>query len=84
MESILIYLEKFKSYGLEEKKLKETILDILKTNYEIDLDSADLVVKDGEIIINSSGAEKSEIFMNKEQIKKDIKDRLDKDFRSIR
>jgi hypothetical protein len=85
MESISIYLEKFKDFGLKEQLLKETICEILDKEYSVSVNNKDIELRNGEMIIKVSGVEKSELYINKESIISDIEKELSKDtYKNIR
>ena len=72
MNNISIYLERFKSVGLKDVMLKKTVVEILKKNFQIEVEQKDISIKDGTITIKTSPILKSEIFINREKIKSAI------------
>lgn len=85
MENISIYLEKFKNYGFEKIKIKEVVISVFKDNLGVVLDRKDIDFNGENIRINLSGSKRSEFFINKNLIQKEVVKRLgsDKDFKDI-
>lgn len=65
MERIALFLEKFKSLGLETSVAKKLFIDEVKATLHFDLDSKDVVLKDGTIFVKSHPVLKSELFIKK-------------------
>lgn len=85
MENISIYLEKFKSLGFKERELKDVVIKVFKEKINVDIERVDIDFNNELMRINISGVEKSEFFINKELIQKEIIKRVgnNKDFKDI-
>lgn len=79
MEQISFYLKKFEKLGSNQKRTKEIIKEVLeKFKIEINLDEIKIV--NSRIIINKTGPEKSEIFINQNKIEQEINNKLINEF----
>lgn len=85
MENISIYLEKFKSVGFKQREMKDIVIGVLKDKINIVLEREDIDLNNELMRVNISGVEKSEFFINKNSIQKEIIKRIgnDKDFKDI-
>lgn len=70
MFNIASYLEKFKNIGLGERLLKEAIRSSVKEVLNFDLETKNILVKNGEVIFKVSPAMKNTIFIKKDSILK--------------
>jgi len=68
MFNIAAYLKKFENLGLGERLLKEAIRSSVKEVLNFDLETKDIVVKNGEVIFKVSPAIKNAIFIKKVSI----------------
>ena len=76
MENISIYLQKFKNFGAGDRAVKEKVIAVIKKLTGEELDSKLINLKDGEIRINVSGPMKSELYILKKQIEKELEKKL--------
>lgn len=84
MENISLYLEKFKSLGLKEKKYKEIVVQAIKNVCGSKINEKDVSHNDGEVVIKVSGPKKAAIFLYKEKIIKEIKKLSEEDIFDIK
>ena len=70
MFNIVLYLDKFKNLGLGERLLKEAISTSLKEVLKFDLDTKNILIKNGEVTFKVSPAMKNAIYIKKEAILK--------------
>lgn len=78
MEQIALFLEKYKRFGFKNQIVKETLIEIIKQKFGVKIDRGDIDVKEGNVIIKVTGALKSEIFLNKYSIHKELNELLEK------
>lgn len=85
MENISIYLEKFKSLGFKERELKDVVIKVFKDKINVDLKRENIDLNNELMRINISGVEKSEFFIYKDLIQKEIIKRVgdNRDFKDI-
>lgn len=76
MESISLYLLKFKNLGVSEKRTKETIIRVIKNELGFEIEKDLIIVRDNEVRIKVTGPLKSELFMRKDSIQKQIESSL--------
>jgi hypothetical protein len=74
MFNISLFLEKFKNLGLAERLLKEAIRSSVKEVMKFDLDSKDILIKNGEVIFKVSPAMKNAIYIKKAAILKKMEE----------
>ncbi|MFT5352788.1 MAG: hypothetical protein ACI9GH_000655 [Candidatus Paceibacteria bacterium] len=77
MEHASIFLEKFKRFGFKDQILKETVINVIKDKFDFELQKSDISLRDGVVRIEVSGPIKSEIFIHKENIQKEVIERID-------
>ena len=70
MFNIAAYLKKFENLGLGERLLKEAIRTSVKEVLKFDLDTKNILVKNGEVTFKVSPALKNAIYMKKAAILK--------------
>lgn len=70
MFNIAEYLKKFESLGVGERLLKEAIRSSVKEVLGFDLDTKDILIKNGEVVFRVSPAMKNTIFIKKSLILK--------------
>ena len=68
MELLKHFLNRFSNLTLPDNSLKRIFIEILATDYKIEIKRDWLNVKQKVLIINTSPIIKSEIFMNKHKI----------------
>jgi hypothetical protein len=61
-------LKKYFKLSSNDKFVKEKLINILKDNFRIDINTDQIKIKDTEIFINSGSIIKTEIFLNKGKI----------------
>lgn len=66
--SISFFLEKFKLILGSEAGIRDTIIKIIEEKLGFKIDSKDVTIKNGVIIIKGSSYLKNELFMQKEEI----------------
>ncbi len=84
MFNIAQYLEKFRNLGLGERRIKEAIKTSVKEVLNFDLETKDILVKNGEVIFKVSPAMKNSIFIKKEAILKRMEENGVKNVGDIR
>jgi hypothetical protein len=73
MKDITLYLEKFKEFGFKDQILKQKIIQILEEKFNISLERGNIEInREGVVTIRVSGAQNSELFINKDSIQKEI------------
>ena len=72
MEHLSLYLDKFKKFGFEDQILKEALIGVVKGRFGADIDKSDISLKEGIVRINVSGPLKSELFLYKDKIQKEV------------
>jgi hypothetical protein len=75
MFNISAYLDKFKNLGLKERLIKEAVSSSIKEVLGFDLDIKNISFKNGEVIFKVSPAIKNAIFIKKEAILANIKNK---------
>ncbi len=70
MFNIAAYLDKFKNLGLGERLLKEAIRTSVKEILSFDLDTKNILLKNGEVTFKVSPSIKNAIFIKKNAILK--------------
>jgi hypothetical protein len=79
MNNISFLLEKYLSLGLKEENIKKIIVESIKEGSGVDVDITKIKVQKNIIKINDVfGVQKSEIFMNKNEIDEIMKNKLEK------
>ena len=78
MEHISLFLDKFKNLGLKEFLVKEEISKIIKKICKVEVSSKNISYKDGILTIKGSRMLKSELFMKKQELIKEIENSLTK------
>lgn len=68
MNQISLYLSKYKHLGLEERLVKDIVLDVLKNNFGFNLEPEKISFKNANLNIMVAGPMKTEIILNKEKI----------------
>ena len=76
MEHASIFLEKFKRFGFKDQILKETIIEVIKDEFDSELNRDDITMINGVVRINVTGPLKSEIFIKKEKIQNKVLEKL--------
>lgn len=70
MQKINNYLEKFKILTIPDETIRQTAVNIIKSEIGVDLEIKDTAVKGSVLYIKCSGPAKSEIFLRKGMILK--------------
>jgi hypothetical protein len=76
MEQISFYLKKFQHLGLREQNIKKVVTETVLELTGVDLKPDEVKIINGSIQINKIGPEKTEIFISKKKIEKEIENRL--------
>lgn len=76
LNSISIYLDKYKNIGFEVVSLKKVIIAVVKDICDIDLKKEDIIIQNKVLKIKVSGVLKTEIFIHQSDIEKEIELRL--------
>ncbi len=77
MKSVGNFLDKFKNRAVKEIYNREIISKIIKDLSNIDIDIKNINISNGVLKIKLSSIEKSEIFLKKHQILKEINKKID-------
>lgn len=78
MNQISVYLSKFKNLGLEENLIKNQVLEVFNNKFSFDLKREQVEYKNGNLKINISGPQKTEIVLKKEEIVKVLNKEFEK------
>lgn len=84
MQQISFYLKKFETLEIKDSGLIKIIISVVSDLVKVDLDKKDIVIKNGQITIKKTGPEKTEIFINRLRIEKEIKSRLNSEKRDLK
>jgi hypothetical protein len=76
MFNIAQYLEKFKTLGMGDQSLKEALVFVIKEVVGVEIESKNVLIKNGEVIIKVSPSIKNAIFIKKDQIMKKVEERV--------
>ena len=76
MNNISLFLQKYLSLGFKEEKIKNIIIETIKEVCNVEITKKQIKVTDQNINIEVFGAEKSEIFINKDKITEQIKSKI--------
>lgn len=76
MQNIGGFFEKFRSKVVQEVQNLVFVIEIIKKHTKINLDMKDLKLSNGILRIKASPLQKSEIFMKKTQILKEINQKV--------
>jgi len=72
MEHLSLYLEKFKRFGFKDQILKEAVISVVERNFGANIAKSDISLNEGIVRINISGPLKSELFLFKDKIQKEV------------
>ena len=72
MFNISIYLEKFKNIESKSSNLKSLVNDVIKNVLKVDIDKKNIEIKNGIIYLKVHPVVKNEIFINKNNIIKEL------------
>ncbi len=78
MQQISLYLEAFKSIGLEGELFKEVVAEAVKKYTGIILEKKNVTVKDNTIYLSISPGGKSEVFMKRDKISEYVVEKMGK------
>jgi hypothetical protein len=78
MNQISLYLSKYKHLGLEEKLVKEKVLEVLNNEFNFEVESNQISFRNSNLRINITGPQKTEIVLNKEKITEALNKELEK------
>ena len=84
MFNIAQYLEKFKTLGLGDQSLKEALVSVIKEVVGVEIETEDIILKDGEVIIKVSPSIKNAIYIKKDQVLKLVGEKIGNKTRNIR
>lgn len=73
---ISFLLQKYAKLGYSLKKTKEIILQVLKDDFSISIDSKDIDVKDTEVKLKISGVRRVEFVLLRSKIEEAVQSRL--------
>ena len=76
MFNISQYLEKFKTLGMGDQSLKEALVFVIKEVVGVEIESKNVLIKNGEVFIKVSPSIKNAIFIKKDQIMKKVEERV--------
>jgi len=76
MFNIAQYLEKFKTLGMGDQSLKEALVFVIKEVVGVEIETKNVLIKNGEVIIKVSPSIKNAIFIKKDQIMKKVEERV--------
>ena len=77
MKNIGIFFDKFKNKAVKEIYKRDSIAKIIKNIAKIDIDIKNMEISLGILKIKTSPIEKSEIFIKKDRILKEINKKID-------
>lgn len=72
MELVKFFLQKFSNLTLPDDTLKRLFIDIVVKTCGIELDRSQIVFRRGELLVTTSPIVKSELFLRKNQIMKQL------------
>lgn len=84
MFNIASYLEKFKSIGVSERKVKEVCKEACLALTGMSCDDSQIIYKEGIISLKVTGPLKSALFVKKEKLFASIQSKLTTPIRDIR
>ena len=73
MEKLGKFLQKFKSLGLTEHRIKDSLIQIIKNKIDFSLSRKEIDVKNGKITVRVSGPIKTEIVLRRQEILTELK-----------
>lgn len=76
MNNISLYLSKYLKIGFKDNKIKETFAESIKEVCDFEIDPKKIKIQKENLIIDCVGPEKSEIFINKENIIKKFGEKI--------
>ena len=76
MFNIAQYLEKFKTLGMGDYSLKEALVSVIKEVVGVDIETKNVFIKNGEVIIKISPSIKNAIYIKKDQIMKKVEEKV--------
>ncbi|HMP67316.1 MAG TPA: hypothetical protein PKA60_01025 [Candidatus Paceibacterota bacterium] len=76
MQQISFYLKKFENIQPKDSALKKIIIKVVDDLLKIKLEEREIEVFDGRVNIKKTGSEKTEIFINRKKIQKQIEQSL--------
>ena len=72
MELISLYFSKYQNLGLESKKTKEILINILKEIAKVEVEAKQIKIEKNEIKISVTGGAKSQILIYQTKINKEF------------
>ncbi len=78
MKSVGNFLDKFRNRAVKEIQNRDIIVNIIKKISNIEINIKNIEISNGILKIKLSSIEKSEIFLKKDQILKEINKKIDK------
>lgn len=84
MFNIAQYLDKFKNIGGDDRALKGVLVSAIKTIVGVEIETKDISLKNGEAIIKVSPIIKNAIYIKKNQILKEVEEKMGQKVRKIR
>lgn len=83
MKDISDLLSKFKNLGFVEHKVKDSLIEILKKDLNLNVSRKDIEIKERILRVKISGPQKTEILLNKKNILNKLNSNLDKEIRDL-
>lgn len=80
MKNIAQLLEKYKSFGLKEKKTKEAVIGVVKEVIGVEISTKQIDLHENQIRIQVSGPVRSKLLLKKDQIQKNINQKTSEKF----
>lgn len=84
MFNIASYLEKFKNIGQGERFFKEAVVSAVKEILNFEIETKNILLKNGEITFKITPAMKNAIYIKKKQILKKIEEKTGKQIENIK
>lgn len=78
MKDLKDLLQKFQSFGLTEHKIKDSLIEILKEDLNLNLERKHLELKDRRLRVMISGPVKTGIVLKKNQILEKLNSKIEK------
>ena len=76
MQQVSFFLEKFKTLGADSVSVKEAFIKSAQKIFNIKIELSDIQIKNGTIYIKAHPALKSEIFLKREALLRELTDIL--------
>jgi hypothetical protein len=83
LQHLSFYLKKFENLGLRESNIKKATIESVKKFSGVELQEGDIKFVRDQIKINKTGPEKTEIFLYRDKIEKEINSQLNQKSREV-